>query len=242
MDLRARAADRSSDARVAIAGRVAEKDATVYDLRFIANIPGSFDLAALLERADGRPIDTLPALIVSVWSSLPEEATLEIEAPAPGAPVLRRGYWWFVGAAAALWALVPVVALVRRAVKRRAVAGPVPTAAPPTLADRLRPLIEAEIAGTGDEKTRARMEMLVLEDAGMARTSATMNPRAGPSSAWSGAGVRTTAATEPAAEALESWLHRPHDAGAEPGDRSRALDALRPLVDPKQPRGGEGAA
>jgi hypothetical protein len=161
VELRGVRADRHSGAVVWIDGVREEPDATVYSVHFIANIPGEFDLAGLLDRADGQSAHTLPSLYVNAWNVLPEDhdgSLLELARPTD--PTLG-GYRLAMMIAAVVWTVPLLWILIRRLRKQRPV--PLPSlTVPPTLADQLRPLIEAALSGTANRAAQARLEMLLL--------------------------------------------------------------------------------
>ena len=159
--LRASKSDRLSGATVWTAGVASEANATVYDVRFIPNIPGEFDLAGLMERIDGGSIATLPALPVHVWGVLPEEHNgLLVELARPEPPRLG-GYRLALVVTGLIWVAVPVVWGIKR-LRRARPTLPKPSVPPPTLADQLRPLVDLILDGRGDLAAKARLEMLLL--------------------------------------------------------------------------------
>lgn len=159
--LRAAKTDRLSGAVVWIAEERDEATETVYDVRFVPNIPGEFDLSGLFERVDGKSIERLPELNVSVWSVLPETHDgILAELARPRAARLG-GYWLALIGVGALWVGAAVVWVVVRMMRRRAPEIVLPTP-PRTLADQLRELVDAVLSGNGDRETKARLEMLLL--------------------------------------------------------------------------------
>ena len=186
-----------------------------YDLEYVGLEPGSFDLVERLERIDGSPVGELPKLLVRVDAVLPP-GQIEPNALLPTALPTLGGYRMAMIALGALWlAGIAALLFVRR---RRSAA--VAAAAPPrplTLAERLRPKVEAARAGTLDPAGRAELERLLLSH---------WRQRAGLDAhraADAIAALREHPQAGPLVRALEDWLHRP-------GDRSQVDVAA--LLDP----------
>lgn len=171
-----------------------------YDLEWTGLVAGDHDLSKRLARKDGTPTADLPAIPVQVRSVLPKGVT-EPSPQAPIAPPRLAGYsalQWLVGFGWVLGLLL-ILFLGRR---RRAAKAPPPPPAP-TLADRLRPLVDAVAAGRADVAAQAELERLLVafwrhrlgltgHKAGDALPVIKAHPEAG-------ALVR----------AVESWLHAP---------------------------------
>ena len=171
-----------------------------YDLRYIGLEAGTYDLRPYLVRADGSATNDLPPLPVKFLSVLPPKHD-GLLLPTAASPWKRLGGYHVVAVmATTLWVLLLVPILLRP----RPAEGPVAEVPPPppTLADRLRPLLDRAAAGTLDVDGKAQVERLLLghwrqrlalDDAPMAE--ALVRLRAHPE-----AGV--------VLRALEEWLHR----------------------------------
>lgn len=189
---------------VRIADSTPDGEFVLYDLRFIAQYAGEFDLRDCLRRPDGTPLTDAAALPVSVGKLLPEEHRGElIEAGGAGAPRLG-GYRIALIAVGVLWLIPPVWWVVRR-LTRKAPPPPPPAVQPVTLADQLRPLVEAAIRGTLSTPQRAELELLLLA---YWRERLGMNANA----IDHAAAIRKLREHHEAGELLtllERWLHRP---------------------------------
>lgn len=178
----------------------AHGDAFRYDLEWSGLEAGTHDLAKFLVRKDGSALAGLPAIPVVVKSVLPKQVKEPGELTAVEPPRLG-GYstlqWWVGGA----WVvgLLAILLFGRKWRRKAAVLG-----AQPTLADRLRPIVEAVAAGRADEAAKAELERLLL---------AFWRHRLGLQDEKAGAAI---AAIKQHAEAgalmrqLEVWLHMPN--------------------------------
>lgn len=141
---------------------VTEGDWLLYELRFIGNVPGKFDLRDYLRRVDGSPIDaeaigTLPVTIAGV---LPDEHNGSVlSAPTLDSPRILP-YWWVLAIAAVLW-MMPIVWWIKnRSVKRSQVSES--AGAELTLADQMRPLVTAAIENRITLTEKSQLEFLLL--------------------------------------------------------------------------------
>jgi hypothetical protein len=175
-------------------------DSIWYDLRYIGLVPGKYDLRGYVQRLDGSTTNNLPPIPVSVSPLLPEshDGLLVEEVASPFGRL--GGYTTLMIAAAVVWALL-FLPLVWRHRKRLA-----PAVAPPrepTLADRLRPLVEQAAAGKLSGDGQAQLERMLLNywrdrlnlgalDMAEAIGKLRDHPEAGE-----------------LLRALEAWLHRP---------------------------------
>lgn len=189
---------------VRIADATPDGDFVLYDLRFIAQYPGEFDLRECLRRPDGQSLTDATPLPVRIDKLLPadhEGALFET-----GGMSLPRigGYRLILIAIGVLWLVPPVWWLVRRVFRKPPPAAP-EAEAPATLADQLRPLVEEAIRGTLSTADRAKLELLLL---------AYWRDRLGLATDGLGhaAAIRQLREHPEAGELLmllERWLHRP---------------------------------
>jgi hypothetical protein len=209
--------DRRAPFILRIAAAYPHGSAYRYDFVYYALEPGQYDLRDYLRRKDNSALGHLPPIVVQVDAVLPpgqiEPHPLALEA----APALG-GYRLILAIGGSLWftGLAAILLLGRR--KRGLAAGA--GERPLDLADRLRPLVDAALAGTLDQARHAELERLLygywrkklhLEQASPAEVIRQLrsHPEAGPL-------IRK----------LEEWLHRPAGAAA-------ALD-VEPLLRPYQ--------
>lgn len=129
-----------------------------YDLEWTGFEEGEFDLTDSLVRKDGSSTEDLDPLLVEVTSVLPGDM-FEPSELAPERGQWLGGYTRLQVAAGVAWALGLVAILFVG--RRRKQAAP-PPKAPPTLADRLRPLVERVSGGDADEHQKAELERLLV--------------------------------------------------------------------------------
>jgi hypothetical protein len=216
------------DRRAAVVLRIGEVyphgSAFRYDLIYYALEPGNYDLKNYLKRKDGTALADLPSIVVKVDPVLPPG---QIE---PNSLALARspslgGYRLLLAFGGSLWcAGLAAILLLGRHKKNQA---ETEAARPLTLAERLRPLVDAAVAGSLNEGQHAELERLLigywrkrlgLEQASPAEAIAVMrnHPEAGL-----------------LLRKLEEWLHKP-GASAEAADVASLLSPYQSLADPEQ--------
>jgi hypothetical protein len=199
--LEAKPVDEKSPLVLRIASTQPAAGGTKYDLRYIGLVPGSYDLRKYLLRSDGSPTGDLPEVPVTVAGLLPEDHQGQLVPPSTKPLSALAWYKAAMIALGVLWLLllVPLILIGR---KRKAVRV-IPVARPPSMADRLRPLVEQAARGELSTDGKGQLERmllgfwrhrLALHDLTMADAVARLkaHPQAG-------ALLR----------ALEDWLHRP---------------------------------
>jgi hypothetical protein len=208
--------DRRAPLVVRIAAVYPHGSAFRYDLTYYGLEPGRYELNDALRRKDGSPLGDVPSLPVLVDPVLPPGQIEPHRPPLESSPSLGGYRWLVIGGGLAWFAGFVAIMLVGR--RKRALAEAA-AARPLTLADRLRPLVDAAIAGTLGQGQKAELERLLigywrrrlgLERAEPARIMAVLceHEEAGP-----------------LLRRLEDWLHRP------PGEESGPVD-LAALLDP----------
>ena len=233
--------EKRSDELSAILVRIADRRSelggeTTYELRFIAIRPGIYDLRDALDFGPGRSADDISPLPVRVASLLPEDHAGDLdEIAAPADPKLG-GYRTLLKIAAFVW-LMPLLWVIARRWARRP-EPPVETiAAEPTLADQLRPLVEAALAGHITLDQQARLELLLLthwrdrlELRNLRHADAIRRMRG-----HHEAGVLL--------QTVERWLHSPNKTAVAPDEISNVLAPYRTAAAVAEPgMGGEGIA
>lgn len=197
--------------------RPAGEGATTYRIEFIGVVAGTYNLRDALQNEDGSPASALPPLPVNIYTQLPPNHGTDVYGLAD--PPFRLVGWYreFMVAAAVLWIAVPVAVVARRRLRRRPPPAAAPVVPPPTLADLLRPLVEAAQARAMTIAERGRLELLLYsywrEHLGITRgTQAEViahlrgHPQAG----------RLLLA-------VERWLHQPQGGGDSPDDDVASL-------------------
>ncbi|MDP6506895.1 MAG: hypothetical protein QF886_24935, partial [Planctomycetota bacterium] len=116
--LEAKAVDHRADVIIRIANIEERKGRFVYDLRYIVNRPGSYDLRDFLVRSDGAPLQGLQPIPVSVSGLLPAESKGDLEETfLPPLPRLG-GYRLAFSLGLVLW-LVPIVFIAVRSLREK---------------------------------------------------------------------------------------------------------------------------
>ena len=170
-----------------------------YDLEWTGLVAGTFDLASFLARKDGSPATDLPKIEVVVTGVLgkdlvePSELTPKSTERLGGYSTTQKVFWvlWGIG-------LVLILFVGRRFRRQKRAVVVVPT-----LADRLRPLVEAVATGASDTAAQAELERLLVafwrsrlgladQKAGDAIVAIRQHPEAGV-----------------LLRQLEAWLHMP---------------------------------
>lgn len=217
----ARPVDRFANINVRIADVVEDGDAKLYDLRFIAQRAGRFDLREALERVDGGPIAALPAAPVAVAALLDPEHDGELIAMQELDAKPRVGYRATLIALGSAWLLVPIAYLGWRIAhrKRRVIEAPPPP--PPTLADQLAPMVEAARTGQLDVSGRAKLERLIIAYWRKRLNLGALGTRAALDA------IKSDAKAGALLNAVERWLHAPHA----PNDSHSGDEAMRLLDD-----------
>lgn len=173
-----------------------------YDLRYVGLEPGRYDLRDYLVRQNGSATNDLPALPVEVVGLLPPTHQGELVEQPRGVLRLFGGYRNALLAAGAVWALTLVPLLL---VGRKPAAAPTAAAVAhePTLAERLRPLVEQAAAGQLSIDGKAHLERLLLSHWRERLQLGDKSP------AEAIAALRQHAEAGALLRALEDWLHRP---------------------------------
>lgn len=133
-----------------------------YELRYIGNTPGDYDLRDFIERADGgttENVETMPVTILGLLSDDHDGAIAEVSQPAIPMP---GGYFELEVAAVVLW-FIPFIALLVWWFIKRDKPQEVRVVRGPTLADQLRPLVQSAVKGDLPTEGRAHLERLLIQ-------------------------------------------------------------------------------
>ena len=130
-----------------IAGVARDGDDSLYELRYIGSRAGRHDLRNSLRRVDGQPLAGMEPILVSVKNILPEDHDGELEDRAVAG--VARAWHYRLDAGRGGRALGRAAGVAPGAANRppRRPAKRDREAPPLTLADQLRPLVEAAVAG-----------------------------------------------------------------------------------------------
>jgi hypothetical protein len=211
--LKTKPADRAAPVNVRIASTRPNGESVQYDLRYIGLTPGSHDLRGYLVRQDGSPAGDLPPLIVQTGGLLPTQHNGHLHEYRGGRFERFGGYRAVMIGIGGLWVVLAFPFLLAKR-RKKAAAPEAVQASPPTLAERLRPLVEFASTSklTTDQQTQIeRMllghwrERLGLEKLPIGEAMSQLR-----SHAEAGALLRT----------LEDWLYRP------PGAANVDVDGL----------------
>jgi hypothetical protein len=206
---------------VRIAETRARGDSIWYDLRYIGLVPGGYDLRTNLFRLDGSATDNLPSIPVTVAPLLPKDHNGQLVEQTPSGLGRLAGYRVLMIGAAVVWAVI-FIPLVWRHRKKAAVVVPPPRE--PTLADRLRPLVEQAAAGKLSSDGQAQLERMLLNywrdrlKLGELDIAEAIRK------------LREHAEAGELLRALEGWLHRPP--GSVTVDVSKVLEPYRAIPNP----------
>ena len=129
-----------------------------YDLEWVGFEEGSYNLTNYLVHKDGTPMGALPPINVKVRSLLPAEA-FEPSDIDPAAAARLDGYSTLQVVVVVLWGIGLLAILF---VGRKWAVKPPPPSPPPTLADRLRPIVEEVATGNADNAKKAELERLLV--------------------------------------------------------------------------------
>jgi hypothetical protein len=197
-----------------------------YDLRYIGLVPGRYDLRDYLLRKDGSPTNDLPPIPVVVSGLLSEKHQGELAAQAVRPMPFLGGYKTALTIAGAVWALVFLPLWLSGRQRKTAAPAPVPSG-PPSLAERLKPLVAGAAEGKLSRDELAQLERLLLSHwrerlalGELSMIEAVQRLREHPEG---GVLLRQ----------LEDWLHRPP--GAVKVDVEALLAPYRELPRPKVP-------
>lgn len=191
-----------------------------YLIEYLGLVSGDYNVLEHLQQRDGREVRGLDDLPVRVFTQLPPgHGTDVFENEPPSASVVSR-YEVIAGAAIALWLAAPIVALTRRALRRKPHAVAPPPAPEPTTHDLLRAAVRDAQGRELTTHERARIELLLFRALTQDNGHAHRSPD---ELAGAIAALRANQRTEGVVLAVERWLHSQQGEG--PDAALRALDA-----------------
>jgi hypothetical protein len=206
-----------------------------YDLEFTGLEPGLHDLRPYLRRKDSQPMAAgAQGPFVAIKSVLPAGQVPPRE-PSQAAVRGLGGYRTLMIGLGVAWGL-GLAGLVWAGRNRRRADAALAQRRPPTLAERLRPLVEQASAGTIDPARLAELERLLL-----GHWSRRLGLRDVPPAVLI-ARLREHEEAGPLIARLEHWLHAPPGMRTEEVDVAALLAPYRDLpADPSDEPEGQGA-
>lgn len=179
-----------------------------YDFYYMGLEPGLYKLADYLIRPDGSRPDELGDIRIQVRALLPDDHDGKLNAYVPRLFPFIGGYRVMLVMLAVVW-MGGIAAFIIASRKRRIVEAPVLGPPEPSLAERLRPLVEAAAMGQLSVEGQAALERMLM---GYWREKLRL-----PDVRMADALMRLKAHTEAGEllRALERWLHRPGGASKE---------------------------
>lgn len=185
---------------VRIAQASAQDGLTIYDVRYLVNRAGTFDLRDYLLADNGTPLDGLPSFKFTGDAKLSKLLDNRIKETEEVGVQVSGYYYAKLGVVGVLWILW-LLGLIFLGRPRRPVA---PVLKPlPTVAELLQAFLAKLAAGTLTAADKAQMEMLLLRRWRTERhlEQATMRD------CW--AALSADALTREPLRQLEAWLHQP---------------------------------
>jgi len=171
----------------------------VYDVRYIVNRAGDFDLKDYLRFSDGKAPDGLPSFKVRGLERLSQSIEARIAETEETGVALHAWYYETLSTLALVWAAWLLLLIFWR--RRRAAEAP-PPAAGPTLAERIRACLLRLESGELDAGQQAELELMIFRQWREQR-SWSDQPMA-----QSLAAFRVDPEVAEAYAELENWLHR----------------------------------
>lgn len=183
----------------------AAEEGFAYELSYMGNVPGPYNLIDFLVRPDGSRPQAEP-VAVKIISVLGEAHRGELAAAPTLAPPLLGGYRQVLIAIAVLWCLPFVWMFVRFCHRRFQPVLPAPL--PPSLIDRMQPLLQRIARDSASDAERAQLERLLLAvwrerwpDASLTEAIARM---------------KEDEEIAPILKLLSCWLHSPRPPASDP--------------------------
>jgi hypothetical protein len=193
----------------------------VSELEFIGTDVGEFDLRTVLVFEDGGPIERIGPQMIEIISNLSANAPSDVFLAEAAPAIIEGGYRAILIGIGIAWLLVPVVVVTRRLLRR-----PPPTIEvipPPTIAEKIAPLVESAATRELTVAEQGRLELLLYahwqERLGL-----------GPDRVRAVSELRGHDVAGKLLRAIESWLHAPHQ---NPPSKREITDLLAPYLTPE---------
>ncbi len=174
-------------------------DSFRYNLTYMALEPGRFDLREYLERADGSDLGDLPEIAVDIVSVL-EAGHVPPHQLSSSWPQVGSYRFWMI-LALIFWVVLLVVMIFW---PKKKTATEIPVAPALTLADLLRPRLQAAASGQLDSRQLAELERWVVEFWRRRLGLMELLPKQALLQ------LRQHETAGPLLQQLERWLHSPH--------------------------------
>lgn len=214
---------RDSDAPLGIRLAASSEDRQRYEVKFLGNKEGTYDLRLLMEHVDGSEVTDLAPIPVEIVSMLPKDQRSDLFESANFEPTVWGGYRLSLGLIGLIWLGVPIAYFIRKSLLAKPIIELAIVEPPPTFADQLRPLVEAAASRTLSVREKGRLELLLVHywreriaiqsiDMASAIRQLRSHPEAGP--------LVTT---------VERWLHQSE---ASVDDSERSPDSIVELLKP----------
>jgi hypothetical protein len=184
---------------VRIAGARDVPSGHVYDVRYIVNRAGDFDLKDYLRYSDGKPPEGLPSFQVRGLERLSQSIEARIAETEETGITLHDWYYETLSILAMAWVAWLGLLIFWR---RRRVRAAAPAAAGPTLAERIGACLRQLESGAMDARQRAELELMIFRLWRQERSWAEQPM------AQSLAAFRADPEVAQAYAVLENWLHR----------------------------------
>jgi hypothetical protein len=151
---------RGASVNLRIADQVQLDGVRVYDVRYVVNLPGEFDVTDYLATADGTPLDDLPSFVVSGQTRLTKDIESRIREIEDVGVHIWHGYYETLVGLGVIWILWLLGLIFVGRPPRPA--KPAPAVPPRTLAEQIAPYVERLASGDLTTEDKARLEILLL--------------------------------------------------------------------------------
>jgi len=151
---------RGASINLRIADEVQQDAVRVYDVRYVVNLPGEFDLTDYLRAADGNSIDDLPSFTVRGLTSLTKDIETRIREIEDVGVDIWHGYYETLAGLGVFWGLW-LLGLIFIGRPKRPPKPPEPPRVP-SIAEQIDRYLRALAEGQLSVEDRARLETLLF--------------------------------------------------------------------------------